>query len=143
LALCLLECATHVVFEAGFWPATTSEHRVAPRLRRAVTADMPLLWDCGFPSVSLPRANASAWGACAGSPARPCTAPADCAPAGRIGPGRPATQLAALSARRWAIEETFDELDTHQRLATRTLRRHTPVGVLQELSGLLLLLPAG
>ena len=36
------------------------------------------------------------------------------------------------------IEITIDEIDTHQRLVGRTLRSLTPVGVIQELYGLLL-----
>lgn len=56
LGVYLVECATHVIFEAGFWPATTSEHRVAPRLLRAVQPDMLLLWDGGFHSVALLQA---------------------------------------------------------------------------------------
>lgn len=39
---------------------------------------------------------------------------------------------------RWEIEIVIDELDTHQRLARRTLRSKTPEGVSQELYGLLL-----
>lgn len=50
----------------------------------------------------------------------------------------PASALAAAYHERWEIELTLDELDTHQRLATRTLRSLRPVGVLQELYGLLL-----
>src|SRR6266496_1361923 len=38
----------------------------------------------------------------------------------------------------WVIEITIDEIDTHQRLAGRTLRSLKPVGMLQELYGLLL-----
>jgi hypothetical protein len=40
--------------------------------------------------------------------------------------------------KRWEIELVVDELDTHQRLAGRTLRSLNPVGVVQELYGLLL-----
>lgn len=50
----------------------------------------------------------------------------------------PAQRLAATYHERWEVETTIDELDTHQRLATRTLRSLQPVGVLQELYGLLL-----
>jgi hypothetical protein len=39
---------------------------------------------------------------------------------------------------RWEIEVTIDELDTHQRLAKRPFRSLCPVGVVQELYGLLL-----
>jgi hypothetical protein len=191
LSLCLVECATHAIFEAGFWPATTSEHRVAPRLLRALTPEMLLLWDRGFHSVGLLRAvqarGAQALGRLpahvrpqwlqqlpdgsalaylspggAGrydpharllvrivtyrvrSPGAPTCAQANPDMTYRLvttllDPQQaPAQDLAALYQARWAIEETFDELDTHQRLATRTLRSQTPVGVLQELYGLLL-----
>lgn len=190
LGLCLVECATHVIFEAGFWPATTSEHRVAPRLLRAVTPDMLLLWDRGFHSVGLLRAvQARGAHALGRLPAHvqpqllqrlpDGSALAYLAPGGKgrydpharllvrvvtyrldappttatptpsqtiyrlvttlLDPQQaPAKRLAALYQARWAIEETFDELDTHLRLATRTLRSQTPVGVLQELYGLLL-----
>jgi hypothetical protein len=50
----------------------------------------------------------------------------------------PAQALAATYHERWEVELTLDELDTHQRLATRTLRSLHPVGVVQELYGLLL-----
>jgi hypothetical protein len=38
---------------------------------------------------------------------------------------------------RWQIELAIDEIDTHQRLAQHPLRSPKPVGVLQELYGLL------
>ena len=50
----------------------------------------------------------------------------------------PAHDLACAYHERWEIEIVIDELDTHQRLASRTLRSLTPVGVIQELYGLLL-----
>ena len=50
----------------------------------------------------------------------------------------PAHQVACAYHERWEIEIVIDEIDTHQRLAARTLRSRTPVGVLQELYGLLL-----
>jgi hypothetical protein len=50
----------------------------------------------------------------------------------------PAHELACAYHERWEIEIVIDELDTHQRLASRTLRSLTPVGVIQELYGLLL-----
>lgn len=50
----------------------------------------------------------------------------------------PAHCVAATYHERWEVELTVDELDTHQRLATRTLRSLYPVGVIQELFGLLL-----
>jgi hypothetical protein len=39
---------------------------------------------------------------------------------------------------RWEIETTIDEQQTHQRLALRPLRSRKPVGVIQELDGLLI-----
>lgn len=187
LGVCLVECATHAIFEAGFWPATTSEHRVAPRLLRALTPEMVVLWDRGFHSVALLKAvqarhahaisrlpahvkpqvhqvlaDGSALvylrpsDATRADPAArllvrlvryrlaPATAQAKQGPVYRLvttllDPQQASAEaIARLYHRRWAIEETFDELDTHQRLATRTLRSQTPVGVVQELYGLLL-----
>jgi hypothetical protein len=50
----------------------------------------------------------------------------------------PAHELACAYHERWEIEIVIDELDTHQRLASRTLRSLTPLGVIQEMYGLLL-----
>jgi hypothetical protein len=50
----------------------------------------------------------------------------------------PAHELACAYHERWEIEIVIDELDTHQRLASRTLRSLTPVAVIQELYGLLI-----
>lgn len=50
----------------------------------------------------------------------------------------PARVVAIAYHERWEIELVIDELDTHQRLATRTLRSLTPVGVIQEVYGLLI-----
>jgi len=50
----------------------------------------------------------------------------------------PAHDLACAYHERWEIEIVIDEIDTHQRLAARTLRSLTPVGVIQELYGLLI-----
>jgi hypothetical protein len=47
-------------------------------------------------------------------------------------------RLSCAYHERWEIEVVVDELDTHQRLAGRTLRSLKPVGVIQELYGLLL-----
>jgi hypothetical protein len=45
--------------------------------------------------------------------------------------------LACAYHERWEIEVIIDEVDTHQRLAGRPLRSLKPVGVIQELYGLL------
>jgi len=50
----------------------------------------------------------------------------------------PARDLIVAYHARWEIELTIDEIDTHQRLAPHPLRSRTPIGVLQELYGLLI-----
>jgi hypothetical protein len=50
----------------------------------------------------------------------------------------PAAELAALYRERWEIENTLDELKTHQRGPRAVLRSKSPEGVLQEAYGLLL-----
>ncbi len=50
----------------------------------------------------------------------------------------PALEVACAYHERWESELVIDELDTHQRLAARTLRSLTPVGVIQELYALLI-----
>ena len=50
----------------------------------------------------------------------------------------PALEMVCAYHERWEIEVTIDELQSHQRLAGRPLRSKKPVGVLQELYGLLL-----
>lgn len=46
--------------------------------------------------------------------------------------------IACAYHERWEIELVIDEIDTHQRLVGRPLRSRTPVGVIQELYGVLL-----
>src|SRR6266516_3244788 len=50
----------------------------------------------------------------------------------------PAHALACAYHERWEVELVIDEIDTHQRLVGRTLRSLKPVGVIQELYGILL-----
>jgi len=50
----------------------------------------------------------------------------------------PALELVLAYHERWEVEITIDELDTHQRLPQRPLRSKKPVGVIQELYGLLI-----
>lgn len=50
----------------------------------------------------------------------------------------PALELVCLYHERWEVEITIDEIDTHQRLVDRPLCSLKPVGVIQELYGLLL-----
>lgn len=50
----------------------------------------------------------------------------------------PALDLAGTYHERWEGEITIDEMDTHQRLVHHPLRSQKPVGVIQELYGLLI-----
>jgi hypothetical protein len=50
----------------------------------------------------------------------------------------PAHALACAYHERWEVEITIDEVDTHQRRPRQPLRSRTPLGVLQEVYGLLL-----
>ena len=50
----------------------------------------------------------------------------------------PARSLIATYHQRWEIESAIDEMDAHQRLAGTPLRSKKPVGVIQELYGLLI-----
>ena len=50
----------------------------------------------------------------------------------------PLHELVCAFHERWEIEIAIDEIKTHQRLSQRTLRSLKPVGVIQELYGLLL-----
>jgi len=50
----------------------------------------------------------------------------------------PAQELACAYHERWEIELVIDEVDTHQRIYSRPLRSKKPVGVIQELYGMLI-----
>jgi len=50
----------------------------------------------------------------------------------------PPLELIGCYPERWEVELTIDEIDTHQRLLQRPFRSLRPVGVIQELYGLLL-----
>jgi hypothetical protein len=50
----------------------------------------------------------------------------------------PAIELVCAYHERWECEIAIDEMDTHQRLPNRPLRSRKPLGVLQELYGLLI-----
>ncbi|MHB8576062.1 MAG: transposase domain-containing protein [Dehalococcoidia bacterium] len=43
----LVECGTHAVIDAGFWPYRTGERLGGHRLLRSVDRTAVLLWDCG------------------------------------------------------------------------------------------------
>ena len=53
LAEYLVECGTHAIVDAEFWPCHTGEHRPARRLLRAVTPGMVVMWDRGLYSYAL------------------------------------------------------------------------------------------
>jgi Insertion element 4 transposase N-terminal/Transposase DDE domain len=49
----LVECGTHAIVDATFWPYGTSERAGAAALLRAVTAEMLVMWDRGFHEYDL------------------------------------------------------------------------------------------
>ena len=56
-AVYLVECGTHTVVDAGFWPYATSERVGGLRLLRSLDADMLLLWDQGFHGYPMAAAT--------------------------------------------------------------------------------------
>lgn len=185
-AVYLIECGTHVIVDAGFWPGHTSERVGGRRLLRSLEPGMLVLWDRGFheygmlvtarqrgahvlsrlPSGVKPRLLQTlpdgsllmAVHEVAASKMRRAAhivvrviryTVTDPQLVGYQEEHRllttlldpeeaPALELAALYHERWESELVIDELDTHQRLAGRVLRSQSPVGVVQELYGLLL-----
>ena len=53
----LVECGTHAIVDAGFWPCRTGEDSCARRLLRSVTEGMLLMWDSGLHSFDLAQAT--------------------------------------------------------------------------------------
>jgi len=181
----VIECGTHAIVDAGFWPCHTSERLGGLRLLRSVHAGMLLLWDRGFHSFDMAqRTRAQGAHFLSRLPSHvqlkplqrlpdgsylASLAPADyqrrkrgehlvvrvitytCTDPARPGYGEthrlmtslldaeryPALELACAYHERWEIELTIDEIDTHQRLVRHPLRSQKPVGVIQELYGLL------
>jgi len=182
----LIECGTHVVTDAGFWPCHTSERLGGLRLLRSVKRGMLLMWDRGFHDFdmvvavrqrkahvlsrlpahvkpvslrSLPDGSVLAYllpsedaRRRAGErilvrvitytitdPALPGYGQVQRLITTLLNPClAPAHAVACAYHERWEIEIVIDEIDTHQRLVGRTLRSLTPVGVIQELYGVLL-----
>lgn len=182
----LVECGTHCVIDAGFWPCHTSERVGGCRLLRSVKRGMLLLWDRGFHDFDMVLATRRRGAHGLGRlPAQVKPIPLRTLPDGstlayllpsdyarrqrgeRIlvrvitymitdpalpGYGEehrlittllnprvaPAHEVVCCYHERWGIAITIDEIDTHQRLVGRTLRSLTPMGVIQELYGLLL-----
>lgn len=182
----LVECGTHAIVDAGFWPVKSSERVGGFRVLRSVTAGMLLMWDRGFhnydmlvqarqrgahvlarlpghvkptlvrslgdgsylaylqPSdyqrrkkgerllvrvieYTITDPNLPGWG----ETHRLVTTLLDPA-------AYPILELICAYHQRWEIEITIDEIDTHQRLLPGPLRSRKPVGVIQELYGLLI-----
>lgn len=182
----LVECGTHAVLDAGFWPCRTSERVGGLRLLRAVGAGALLLWDSGFhsfamaartrarqahflsrlpghvklaPHAVLPDGSSWAWllpsdraARRAGERLRVRVLAYTLTDPARPGYGRahrlitslldpqayPARDLVVAYHERWEVELAIDEIDSHQRLARQPLRSQQPLGVLQELYGLLI-----
>jgi len=182
----LVECGTHALVDAGFWPCHTSERRGGFRMLRSLQPGMLAMWDRGFHDYDM-IVQAHQRGAHVLSrlpahvkPKRIRTLPdgsylaylypsdyqrrkrgehvlvriveytlTDPALPGYGERHRlvttlldhrayPALDLACAYHERWEIELVIDEVDTHQRLAGRPLRSRKPVGVIQELYGLLI-----
>jgi hypothetical protein len=182
----LVECGTHVVVDAGFWPCHTSERKGGFRVLRSVRRGMLVMWDRGFHDfdmvVAVRQRKAHVLSRL---PAHVKPVPLRTLPDGSVlayllpsedarrragerilvrvitytitDPALPgygevhrvittllnprlasAHALACAYHERWEIEIVIDEIDTHQRLVGRTLRSLTPVGVIQELYGILL-----
>ncbi len=49
----LIECGTHAIVDAGFWPYHTSERVGGFRLLRSVTPDMLVMWDRGLHDYAM------------------------------------------------------------------------------------------
>ncbi len=182
----LVECGTHCVVDAGFWPCHTSERVGGFRLLRSVHRGMLLMWDRGFhdfemlaaarrreahvlsrlpasvkPQVRRVLPDGSVLAALLPTeaarrrrgehllvrvitytltdPALPGYGQEHRVLTTLLNPRlAPAHAVACAYHERWEVELVIDEIDTHQRLVGRTLRSLTPVGVLQELYGVLL-----
>lgn len=182
----LVECGTHVVVDAGFWPYRVNERVGGRRLLRSVHDGMLLLWDCGFHSAEmiartrargaqvlgrvpsgvrlpvaqrLPDGSYLTWLSTGKDWQRPRTSRLQArvmeytlTDPNRTGAGKrhrlittlldpadaPALDLICAYHERWESELVIDEIDTHQRLVQHPLRSQKPVGVIQELYGMLL-----
>jgi hypothetical protein len=182
----LVECGTHVVTDAGFWPCHTSERIGGFRMLRSIGRGMLVMCDRGFhdfdmvvavrqrkahvlsrlpanlkplPLRTLPDGSVLAYLLPAEDarrrrgerilvrvitytitdPALPGFGEVHRVITTLLNPRlAPAHTVACAYHERWEIELVIDEIDTHQRLVGRTLRNLTPVGVIQELYGVLL-----
>jgi hypothetical protein len=182
----LVECGTHAIVDAGFWPYQTSERVGGFRLLRSVKPGMLLMWDRGFhdydmfvqtqkrgayvlsrlPAHVKPQfVRALADGSYlaylqptdyhrrkAGErllvrvieytitdPNLPGYGETHRLVTTLLDPqAYPILELICTYHERWEVEVTIDEIKTHQRLLPGPLRSLKPVGVIQELYGLLI-----
>lgn len=182
----LVECGTHAVVDAGFWPYHTSERVGGFRLLRSVTPGMLVMWDRGFhdyemfvqtrqrdahilsrlpahvkPDVVQRLADGSYLAYLRPSdyqrrkqgerllvrvieytltdPNLPGYGEVHRLVTTLLDPkAYPILDLICAYHERWEVEITIDEIDTHQRLLPGPLRSLKPVGVIQELYGLLI-----
>jgi hypothetical protein len=182
----LVECGTHALVDAGFWPYHTNERVGGFRLLRSVKPDMLLMWDRGFhdydmfvqtrqrgahvlsrlpahvkPEVVQALADGSYLAYLQPSdyqrrkagekllvrvieytltePNLPGYGETHRLVTTLLEPELyPVIDLICTYHERWEIEITIDEIDTHQRLLPGPLRSLKPVGVIQELYGLLI-----
>ena len=182
----LVECGTHALVDAGFWPYKTSERVGGFRLLRSLKPGMLLMWDRGFhdydmfvqsqqrgaqvlsrlpahvkPELVRTLADGSYLAYLRPSdyhrrkagekllvrvikytitdPALPGYGQVHRLVTTLLDPELyPIVQLICAYHERWEIEITIDEIDTHQRLLPGPLRSLKPVGVIQELYGLLI-----
>jgi len=182
----LVECGTHAVIDAGFWPYHTSERVGGFRVLRSVTPGMLVMWDRGFHDYDM-FVQTRQRGAHVLSRLPASVKPklvqrlADGSYLAYLHPtdyqrrkqgerilvrvieytltdpnlpgygevhrlvttlldpeAYPILELICAYHERWEVEITIDEIDTHQRLLPRPLRSLKPVGVIQELYGLLI-----
>jgi hypothetical protein len=181
----LVECGTHALLDAGFWPYGVGERVGGRRLLRSVGPDMLVLWDMGFHSADLIDATVARGAHVLGRVPRYVRLPVHQRLAdgsylcwlstgkdwqrarqerllvrvveytltdpNRPGYGErhrllttlrdpaqaPALDLVCAYHERWEVELVIDEHKTHLRRLQRPLRSQKPVGVLQELYGLL------
>lgn len=182
----LVECGTHAIIDAGFWPCHTSERVGGFRVLRSVESGMLVMWDRGFhdydmivqvrqrgahvlsrlpahvkPEMVQPLADGSYLAYLRPSdyhrrkqgerllvrileytitdPNLPGYDETHRLVTTLLEPDRyPILTLICTYHERWEVEITIDEIDTHQRLLPGPLRSLKPVGVIQELYGLLI-----
>jgi Insertion element 4 transposase N-terminal/Transposase DDE domain len=182
----LVECGTHAIVDAGFWPYQTSERVGGFRLLRSVKSGMLLMWDRGFHDYDM-FVQTQKRGAYVLSRLPAHVKPhfvralADGSYLAYLQPtdyhrrkagerllvrvieytitdpnlpgygethrlvttlldpqAYPILELICTYHERWEVEVTIDEIKTHQRLLPGPLRSLKPVGVIQELYGLLI-----